>query len=356
MRRIRPALVPILLAAGGLLAVVLPSWAGFGTVADLFREGRYQEARQTLQAGGEGARPGEDILWNSRLAGSVDEALAELERARGGRDLPPAVRQRIALEMAEIHFARGDFRNCLADLEPVLDQGQESVPGEAYLLAGLTYRLVGQLQSAREMFASVRPADPAFAQARYHLGDIGLQQGDATLALRYFESGQRSDSGLSHPALLEGQWRALRAGGDEQAALSALDRLRRQAPGSLALLEVGRLQREEAEELAARGEAGAASADSTATRAADPSGRYSLQLGAFSDRSLALDFQRRFAARLPDLRIDQEQDGRGQFLYKVRSGYFVNPALARTEAARLKRALGVEVLVTDLAGTPRFGD
>lgn len=344
------------LALAALLAAVLPSWAGFGTVADLFRDGKYDAARQALQAGGEGARPGEDALWHSRLAGSVDEALTALEKARGQGNLPPEVQQRIALELAEIHFARGDYRACLAALEPMLGMGQETVPGEAYLLAGMTFRLVGQLQSAREMLASVRPTDPVFPLARYHLGDIGLQQGDHTLALRYFESGQRSGSGNENPALLEGQWRALRAEGDEAKARGVLDHLKSRFPGSLALLEVGRLQRDEAEELAARTAPDGATADSTATRPADRSGRYSLQLGAFSDRSLALEFQRRFRGQLPDLRIDQEQDDRGQFLYKVRSGYYVNPALARTEAARVKRALGVDVLVADLGGTAKFSD
>ena len=43
-------------------------------------------------------------------------------------------------------------------------------------------------------------------------------------------------------------------------------------------------------------------------------------------------------------------DQRGQFLYKVRTGDFVNPARARNEAKQLQRRLGIEVIVADLAG------
>ena len=48
---------------------------------------------------------------------------------------------------------------------------------------------------------------------------------------------------------------------------------------------------------------------------------------------------------MPDLRIEQVRDDRGQFLYKIRSGSFVNPALASTAAGRLERSLGVEVIL-----------
>ena len=43
------------------------------------------------------------------------------------------------------------------------------------------------------------------------------------------------------------------------------------------------------------------------------------------------------------------RDPRGQFLYKVRSGAYVNPALARSEADRLQRTLGIDVIVAETA-------
>ncbi|MBE0567395.1 MAG: SPOR domain-containing protein, partial [Krumholzibacteria bacterium] len=79
-------------------------------------------------------------------------------------------------------------------------------------------------------------------------------------------------------------------------------------------------------------------------------GRFALQLGAFSDRGLALDLVRRYGRQVPDLRIDTERDDRGQLLYKVRSGSYVNPALARDAADALKRSLGIEVFVAELGG------
>ena len=43
------------------------------------------------------------------------------------------------------------------------------------------------------------------------------------------------------------------------------------------------------------------------------------------------------------------RDDHGQVLYKIRSGSYVNPALADTEARRLERQLGVDVIVADLS-------
>jgi len=337
------------------LGLSLPSLASLDSVAQLFNQGRYDEARETLLNGGEGTRLGEDVLWRSRLAGNVDEAVEFLEGSRQDERLPVAVQQRMALELAEIYFARSEYMICLEVLSPVLDMADQDIPGEAYLLTGLCYRVLGDLQSAREMLASVKPRDGAFAQARFFLGDISLQKGDQALALRYFQSGLDQDSPVPHPSLMAGQWRVWRTEGDRLKTENTLAQLQHDSPGSLALLDINRIMRDEAEELAARGDA-FAQQDSTTTRPQDTSGRYCLQLGAFSDRSLALDFLRRYENLLPDLRVDEIRDDRGQFLYKVRSGSFVNPALARAEAARVKRSLGIDVIVADLHGHAKYND
>ena len=78
-------------------------------------------------------------------------------------------------------------------------------------------------------------------------------------------------------------------------------------------------------------------------------GRYTLQVGAYRDRGLALEVVRRYTPLVADLRIDEERDERGQILYKVRTGSFVNPARARTEASRLSRDLDVDVFVAELS-------
>ena len=96
------------------------------------------------------------------------------------------------------------------------------------------------------------------------------------------------------------------------------------------MLEINSFLNRERDDLAAR--AATALAD-TATSAEDQivtvntrEGRYAIQLGAFSDRGLALAFLRRYADQVADLHIDEVVDERGQFLYKVRAGAFVNPA------------------------------
>lgn len=340
---------------GVVLIISLPSHANLGSVADLFLSARYEEARQTLTAGSEGARPGEEALWRAQLAATPDEALQFLESNQEDDRLPPFVRQKMHLEMARLHFARGAYRSTLADLGFVLEEGQENVPGEAYLLAGMSYRLLGDLQASREMLASVRPSDPAFSRARYQLGDIGLQMGDAALAKRYFASGDQQGQDTRRPDLLAGLWRSHREAGEESMAEDILERLQNDAPGSLPLLNIHRITREENEDLLARAVVNQVP-DTTVTRPVDHSGRYSLQLGAFSDRRLALEYVRRLESQLPDLRIDEVRDDRGQFLYKVRTGSFVNPALARTEAARLRRSLDTDVIVVDQSSNLESGD
>ena len=128
-----------------------------------------------------------------------------------------------------------------------------------------------------------------------------------------------------------------------------LQDIRRRDPGGLSLLEINRLQRQEADEASARRTAATTDRDTVATSATAPAagGRYTLQFGAWSDRSRALDMLRRYRDQLPDLHIVESRDDRGQLLYKVRAGAYANPALARTEARRLKDRLGLDVFVTD---------
>lgn len=331
-------------AAAALLLAVWPALAALDAVAERFAAGRYQEARDLLLEGGAAGRPAEEALWRSRLSDNPDEALTLLAGLTRDRRLPEAVRQRAALEIAELEAARGRHREALAPLEEVLGSAEGRLTGEIYLRAGLSLRALGRLQEAREMLASVPPEDPAFQLARTTLGEIGLQQGDPVLARRYFES-----AGAGGPVpdrAAAGYWRALRAEGDLAAAERVAERLQREHPGSLALLEIGRQQRREQEELDARVAGTAPARADTATAA---QGRFCLQLAAFSDRSLALDFLRRYASRLPDLHIDPRRDERGQLLYKVRAGSFVNPVLARDEAQRLQRELDIDVIVADLA-------
>jgi len=349
----RPQLVVLTVCLGllGLVAwpalMVKPALAAYNTVAALFQAGHYDESRTALSAEQEGARPGEDILWQSRLSQDPAAALALLEGSLGDKRLSPAVRMRLALESADLQAGRGNHQAVMAILTPLLSANSGGIPGAAYLRAGLSLRALGDPQQAREMLASVRPDDPEFVLARYYLGDIGLEQNDPTLARRYFEAAAKASDEAGRSRLAAGTWQAFRTGGDDKQAEALVNELSAQDPGSLALLEIRRLLQMEADERQARTEE--APADTVVTRAPDNTGRYALQLGAFSDRGLALEFVKRYQTRLPELRIERLRDARGQFLYKVRTGDYVNPALARSEAKQLQRQLGIEVITADLA-------
>ena len=345
---------PVALAAAALAATLLAAWpslASLTTVAGLFDAGRYAEAREALGAGNEGARPVEEILWRSRLATDPAVALALLEPALQDKRAGTEVRIRVALEIADIQSGRGDYRAAIDALTPLLSAGEENLPGAVHLRAGLALRALGRLQQAREMLASVRPGDPEFVLARYYLGDIGLEQKDATLALRYFNAAAKATDKAGASRLAGGLWRAHRASGEEKEADALVKKLAADDPGSLALLEIRRQIQLEQDERKAR--AGTEPDNTPVTKTVDATGRYALQLGAFSDRGLALEFLKRYRAQLPDLRIDELRDDRGQYMYKLRTGAYVNPALARSEARQLADRLGIDVIVADLTGTDR---
>jgi len=347
----RPWSVFLTLLLTGFVLAVWPASAALTTVAGLFQAGHYAEARAALTNADEGFRPGEEILWQSRLATDPEAALALLEPAANDSRYSDVVRVRFALESAELRAGRGEHRAVLAALAPILAAENEAIPGAVYLRAGLSLRALGQLQKAREMLASVRPNDPEFVLARYYLGDIGLEQDDPSLATRYFKAATKATDQAGRSRLAAGTWLAYRTTGQDQEAESLVRELTAGDPGSLALLEIRRLMQMEADQQDARSET--ATADTAPREPPNTTGRYALQLGAFSDRGLALEFVKRYRDRVPGLlRIDKSRDTRGQFLYRIRTGDYVNPALARTEARKLQQRLGIEVIATDLAAAP----
>lgn len=335
------------------LLMSVPALASRDAVDNLFRNGKYQEARLNLEESTADFRAGEATLWSVRLATDPALALDMLREGLADERLPDSVRIRMGLETADIEFGRGHYQASLQALAPLLEHDEGDLPGDVYLRAALAIRALGDLQKAREMLASVKPPDQAFMLARFYLGDIALQQKDASLALRYFDSATGGPSG-AHPRIAGGQWRALRAEGREQEADDLEKALGRNNQGSLAMLEIQRLRREQQEELAAMVLEDETSP--TLDQEQPDRGRYALQLGAFSDRGLALEFLKRYRQELPDLRIDEVRDERGQFLYKVRTGSFVNPALARSEAQRLAHQFDMDVIVADLTGPANGND
>jgi tetratricopeptide (TPR) repeat protein len=322
----------------------------FGDVAEHFRQGRYDVARETLAtAAASQGEPGEARLWQQRLAtdpAAAHDLALQIVRDRG---VPFPRRVQAGLDGAAAALAGSRPEAAWLLLQPLLDQSDATLPGEVHLLAGQALRMAGDRQRAREMLASVRPEDPAFAAARSLLGRIGLESGDHELALRYFESAERRLGAGERPELLAERWQALRLLGRDLEARDAAEALLRDHPTSLAALELSELLRREEQELAsAAGDDEPVTADAAddAVRPVD-GGRFTIQLAAFRDRALALQFLSRWRREIPELRMIQHQDELDQPLHRVQVGAFVSRQQAATELDRLRRQHGLEGFVTE---------
>ncbi len=336
-----------------LCAVILPVGPVTGQsvwleIADLFRQARYDEAREVLLApdAGEGGRPGEELLWQLRLTTDADEAVAMTVALRRERDLSEEMRIQVAYHEATLHFARGRYQAALTPLEDLFANAHHSLPGELHLLAGLSYWALQKIQQSREAFATIKQSDLAFGWARYYLGCISLETGDVALALRYFESAQRSVSTDRWPSLLAGTWEGLRMSGRQQEAAELREHILARFPQSLAVMHIHDVLKQEVV-LVAPAPALAESILPAMLPAVPLSGRVCLQLAAFSDRGRALAYAAVWQEALPDLRIDEEMGSSNQILYKVRYGRFVSRAQAHTEAQRLDRKHGLETIIVE---------
>lgn len=315
-----------------------------GDLADHLAAARYGDARAVLDQLAVHQDDSADLrLWGQRLTTEPERALELATSQARDRDLPADQRTAAILDGASIALAADDLDRAWSLLEPLVGQPGEPVPGEAYLLAGLTLNLAGESRRAREMLASVRTDDPHFHTARGLLGRIGLESGDTELALNYFESAMRRPGGDRQPDLAAGRWHALQLLGRQDDAQQAFADLNERFPGSLAALEVRGRQRREEQELAVAID----TLQTTAPEVLAPprGGSYAVQLAAFRDRALALQFVARWQVELPGLRVEREDDDLGQPVYKVRTGRFVSHAQASTEVARLRREHSLEGFV-----------
>ena len=345
----------VLVAMATGLAMIALATSGLGSLQDvaaLFRQAHFAAAAAQLPIVDGHGRPGEDLLWQVRLAKQPDRLLALCETALTDRGLPESTRQHFVLQAASVEFARGNHREALSLLLPATD-ASDNIAGRFYLLAGLSYRYLGATQRAREMLASVRVGDAAFPQARYELGRIGLLEGESTLALRYFESAERHTDAARQPSLLLGRWEAMRRSDRYDDAKAIERRLLREHPHSLSALVLRDRLRSEQEQndadLTAAAAPAVAGVDTGAsTGDVTAAGLISVQLAAFSDRSLALAFVERWQRHLSDLRVDQEVDRHGEPIYKIRTGRFARRAEADTEAERIGDRFGLETLVVEV--------
>jgi tetratricopeptide (TPR) repeat protein len=338
------------LASGMILLflLVVPSWAERETVPDLFRQARFEEARQTLLSE---TFPADaswlKLYWQMRLTKEPAEALSTLQALGQNTELPAQLRVVLALEEATLQFARGRFQAALVPIEELQSSLPGSLPGEIYLVAGLTYWALHRVQESREAFASVAQNDQAFPWARYYLGCIGLETGDIALAMRYFSSAEKGDLAPRLPALLVGTWEGLRRSGRAEEAEVIYDRVLAEHPQCLELIRLREISESQQDVPTAAAWVVSDGSNQEGGESSSSRGRVTLQLGAFADRGRALAFLTRWQGTLSALRLEDERGSDGQLLYKVRSGWFVSRAQAQTEAKRLQRLYDLEVLVVE---------
>jgi cell division septation protein DedD len=376
-------------AAAALLALFLvlvtavgaaPARADWGQVGDLFARGVWDQARALAGSDQPGQRPAEAELWRSRLAAEPAAALEELRAGLERRRLPKPVRARLVLEAAELELGRGHPDLALEALAPLLDEGGGDVPGAVPVAAARALLALGRGPRARELLAGVRQTDPAYGLSRALLGDVALSLGDATQALHWYDAADDVEPTL-RARTVSGRCRALLRAGRAADVTVIADRLEGQDPGSLALLEIRRALREHVEQgglapapasrtrtggapapgtVSDDDEAPAADPDRTAPAAAPPvaaapdasntsqdGDRYTLQLGAFTDRARALELQQRWADRVDLLTIVEGPDARGQTVYRLRAGAWADRDQADAAARELGQRLGLDVIVVD---------
>jgi len=184
-------LLPVFFVFTTSLIVSAGFAATFDEVQEYLGEGDYEQARKFLLSVDQSGIPGEDALWQSKLAGSPTQALEVLNNSFNDQSLPVNSRIALGIEIARINSASSNHAGVAEVLRPLIDLPETTLPGEVFYLMGHSFRSLGQLQKAREMLASVKPGDEAFSRSRFLLGDIGLQQNDATLALQFGNTGNQ---------------------------------------------------------------------------------------------------------------------------------------------------------------------
>ncbi len=312
--------------------------AGNSNVTEKFIAGQYAQAHDLLAEETDSEQQNDFQLMNLLLTVDSGQSDALLGTLRHDDPKSDPWQVRWALESANLDFARGEFQHALQLLKPFVHGGNEDVPGQVYLRAGLACRALKRFQRAREIFASVKPQDSSFSLARFYLGDIALEQGDPELALRYFESSSAAAGTEGQSMAKGGRYAALLALGRQGEAATLAQKLRKVEQGGLTWLDLD------------ENATPAPSVEDSTDVAPDGAGsaRFCLQWAAFRDRTLALTFVAQHTLDIPELRIVSAPDLSGQLLFYVRSGHYNNPVDARSQASELGSRLQMDVIVKDI--------
>lgn len=244
-----------------------------------------------------------------------------------GMDPEQELTQRILFERAREQFARGQYLAALEVLRGMPLSAQTRLP-EFLIFRAMAAQAVGEQRAARQDLESVPRQDDSYAMARMLLADLLLRSREARGALDAAEAALDADDDLLAPQAL-----FLKA--------QALEQLARPEDARDIKREILRRYPRSAEAAGLRGSTATAAPAEVREIAEEalPERReqFSLQLGAFRDRALALRQAERLRDRLEDLRIEYDLESSPAW-YRVVVGRFPS----RSAAEEMQRKLAGE--------------
>ncbi len=292
----------------------------------LWNEGRYDLARDLLEdhlrRGAEATPPLR--WWALRLQDDPDRFDREALELGAALPADSPLRARVVLARATEQYARGRYETAATLLDAPV--GDATLAPRFALLRGICRQALGDLGAAERDFVSVAESAPSErAMAMALLADLRARAGRTEAAQAAAEEAIRLDEAragaIAHAVLA----RTAEALGDAERAARERAILGQRFPRSP---EAGWRP------ASAPRPARPFSAELPEVDVSEGRSAYSLQFGAFHDRSLALRRARALARSLPEVSLEIDRSG-AQPLYRVVAGRY----LTRNEAERALAAL-----------------
>ena len=248
----------------------------------------------------------------------------------GGQSPDDSLVQAIVLERAREQFARGQYLAALENLEALPIEAVGRHPDLA-LFKGMAAGAVGQNRKATEAFLLIDASSPSYAMGQAMLAGVSLRKGDTKAAVSHAETALTSDAAAVGPQALFVRAQALEQMGEETRARRSWDELLRNHGSSA--------EAAWARELGAVSQNGASSLGSQEALIDEveaPKRRleFSLQFGAFHDRSLALRKALSLKGQVDELRIERDTESSPPW-YRVVAGNYPTRTMAETAQAQL---------------------